>query len=325
MKAEYSWHDEAWRSLWERKLVDRLPHALLLSGAAGLGKLDFARRLAGALLCQSPGPNGQPCGQCQGCHLYAAGSHPDVTEWHPLEDAKTIKIEQIRSLGEELSLTPQYGGHKVALLHPADAMTLAASNSLLKTLEEPVAGVVIVLLSARPNAMPATIRSRCQQMQLHTPSREVGLSWLSGNWPAEQAGLALDIARDAPLQAAALLETSGVESYAEWLAQWLAALGGNVAPSLVAEQWAGLGVREVLQRLLDVTAEMIRLSMSSGAAPRAVYASLQAVRGRINSRNLFQFREQLQQSAKLDIQGLNAQALIEGLLVDASGLLASRH
>ena len=134
----YPWHDTIWASLTAR--LERLPHALLLQGAVGLGKLSFARRFAATLLCAQPDPETAACGRCHSCQLLAAGNHPDLRQLAPAEDRRGIVIDQIRELGAFFALRPHTSARKVAILAPADSMNLHAANSLLKILEEPPLG-----------------------------------------------------------------------------------------------------------------------------------------------------------------------------------------
>jgi DNA polymerase-3 subunit delta' len=182
MTAHPPWHAEAWRTLLLRLDSGRLPHALLIVGAAGLGKRDFAARLEARLLCQQPA-EGEACGRCRACTLLAAGTHPDrirVTLETNREGKlrSEIVIDQIRALNERLAMTSQFGGRQVALVDPADAMNVAAANALLKTLEEPSPDSVLVLVANQPSRLPATVRSRCQRIELFVPPREQALAWL---------------------------------------------------------------------------------------------------------------------------------------------------
>lgn len=192
------WLQESWRSLSERLSQQRLPHALLLSGAAGLGKRALADALVSSTLCERRSSDGYACGSCRSCHLIAAGSHPDRVHlsFELRDDGKPrteIVIEQIRTLSQRLSLSSQFGGMQMVIIDPADRMNASAANALLKTLEEPSASTIIVLISDQPSRLPATIRSRCQRVQFNLPERSAALEWLAGQGVAAKDGeLALD-------------------------------------------------------------------------------------------------------------------------------------
>jgi DNA polymerase-3 subunit delta' len=180
------WNEEAWRNLHERRQRNALPHALLLCGAEGLGKREFADAFANALLCSVPRADGYACGECRACRLFAAGTHPDIVRvnFELRDDGKLrteITVDQIRFLNERLSLTAQFGGGQIALIDPADAMNNSAGNALLKTLEEPTPGTVIVLLADHPSRLAATIRSRCQRIEFRVPAAAVAGQWLQKN------------------------------------------------------------------------------------------------------------------------------------------------
>ncbi|MBK8323267.1 MAG: DNA polymerase III subunit delta' [Betaproteobacteria bacterium] len=191
------WHREALARLAGRR--ERLPHALLVSGRAGIGKAAFAREFARSLLCESP-QEGLACGACASCNWFSQGNHPDYREVlpeaaeegdddAPAEASKekkslVIKIGQIRALGDLVSLSTHRAGFRVIVIRPAEALQPAAANALLKTLEEPPPATVIVLVSDRPARLLATIRSRCQVVALGGPPRDVAIAWLG----AEGAG-----------------------------------------------------------------------------------------------------------------------------------------
>jgi DNA polymerase-3 subunit delta' len=156
----------------------RLAHGLLFAGPVGTGKGSAARELARRLLCRTPGAMGRgACGECRGCQLAGAGSHPD---WLTLEaePGKEIRVDAVRELGRAAQLTPQEGAVRVALVEPAEALNAYAANALLKNLEEPPGGLVFLLVSHRPERLLPTIRSRCQLVPFRALPRAELAEWL---------------------------------------------------------------------------------------------------------------------------------------------------
>ncbi|KZC19883.1 DNA polymerase III subunit delta', partial [Rhodanobacter denitrificans] len=186
------WHAEHWTRLQARRQRDALPHALLLCGAAGLGKRAFAQRFVQGLLCAEP-VDGDACGHCRSCLLLNAGSHPDVVTlgFGLRKDGvqrSEIVVDQIRELSARLAMASQFGGWQVALIDPADAMNPAAANALLKTLEEPAAQTMLILLADAPWRLPQTIRSRCQRIEFQLPVTADALAWLQAEGARDAAG-----------------------------------------------------------------------------------------------------------------------------------------
>lgn len=140
---------------------DRFPHGLIFTGPDGVGKRTCALMFAKALNCAETGPD-DFCDTCIQCRKINAGVHSDVLLIGLEDEASEIKIPQIRGLLQMLGLRPLEGKHKVFLIDPADAMNNAAANALLKALEEPPGDSTFILLSANPQALLVTVRSRCQ-------------------------------------------------------------------------------------------------------------------------------------------------------------------
>lgn len=194
----YPWQTAQQRRLVAQREQGKLPHALLLAGPRHVGKRDFAFAAAGYLLCQSSRA-GEPCGQCDNCHLVNAGTHPDFRLIHP-EESKLIRIEQIRDLIEWAGQTAQRGGFKVVVIEPAEQMNVNSANALLKCLEEPADNTVMMLVSDLPGRLLPTIRSRCQHLRFGIPAAQDALGWLHGELPdGEELELKLRIAGGAPL------------------------------------------------------------------------------------------------------------------------------
>lgn len=139
-----------------------LAHAYLFSGAEGIGKKMTALALAAALNCPERGPDGG-CSLCPSCCKVASGGHPDVHLLVP--DGDEIKIDQVRQIQEDLSLRPFEGAAKTLIVDFAERMNPASSNAFLKTLEEPPGEALIILVTAMPQGLLPTIRSRCQELR----------------------------------------------------------------------------------------------------------------------------------------------------------------
>lgn len=153
---------------------DRLAHAYLFYGEDSIGKRLTAVRFAQAVCCESTSlDEPDACGTCRSCYQIEAHTHPDflLIEADQEQSNPQIKIEQIRELEQQVIYRPLIGRNKICLIDEADRMTLGAANALLKTLEEPPAHSLFILVSSRPFALPATIRSRCQQIRFVPPAR----------------------------------------------------------------------------------------------------------------------------------------------------------
>jgi DNA polymerase-3 subunit delta' len=199
----HSWNQPILDSLAAR--IERLPHALLVYGPRGVGKLALAERMAQLLLCEG---KPRPCDTCDACRWFLGGNHPDLRRvepevlWaeKPEKPSIIVKIEQVRELADFLYLRSHRGKLRVALVHPAEEMNENAANALLKGLEEPPAGAVFILVSHRPAQLLPTIRSRCVKVPVPIPQREAALEWLSGQKVADAARW-LAYAGGAPLRA----------------------------------------------------------------------------------------------------------------------------
>lgn len=208
----YPWHSRPFEALLTR--IDRLPHALLLRGREGIGKLAFAETVARALLCENPQTGGRACGQCSACAWMEQGSHPDFRRLAPesvsspaeaeeggeKKPSEQIQIGQVREIGDFIIMTSHRSGAKVVLIHPAEALNVSAANALLKSLEEPPPRTYFLLVAHRWHQLLPTIRSRCEQVVLAAPSPAEARDWL-GQQKLHDADLALAQAGGAPLLA----------------------------------------------------------------------------------------------------------------------------
>ena len=196
------WLESAAARLVAAHAAGRLPAALLLHAAPGIGAAALLRYFAQLRFCTDSQP---PCGRCNHCRRVAAGEHPDFTVVGPDPESKLgqISIAQVRDLCEQLALSSYEGRGTVVVLDPADALNRSAANALLKTLEEPRPDAHLILLSNAPSLLPATIRSRCQKLAVPAPDRAAALAWLNEQKPAHRADwpAVLELLGVAPLEA----------------------------------------------------------------------------------------------------------------------------
>jgi DNA polymerase-3 subunit delta' len=233
------WQHDPWQNLMQRLTRGALAHALLLSGPAGLGKQVFASSFAQSLLCSSRQTDGSACGNCKSCRLMAAGSHPDFLRIGVEEEKSQISVDQIRTLGERLALSTQFGGYQIAIIAPAEDMNASASNALLKTLEEPTADSIIMLVSHQSARLSATIRSRCQRIDFRTPSAAVAQVWLEQQGiSAVQASLALQTSDNNPGLALEWLRAGTLELREQVAGDLRGLIAGRSTALEVANRWS---------------------------------------------------------------------------------------
>jgi len=198
---EYPWHQGTWDKFSNARTRQHLPHALLVTGEEGIGKIEFAQRLAKSLLCLTP-KNNNSCNQCNACKTYESGANPDFKEIMVAEDKKQISVDQIRELSKFITLSRSFEAYRVILLQPVEAMNINAANSLLKSLEEPAGNTIIILLATHLNQVLPTIKSRCQLLSLPMPSTSQSLEWLQAHAPQlDQVEELLDMSYGRPLLA----------------------------------------------------------------------------------------------------------------------------
>lgn len=168
-------------------LNGRLSHAYLFNGIHGVGKKTTALNFAKAVNC----PEGMPdaCDSCVSCLKIARGLHPDVLVIKP--DGQFIRIKEIRDIQNQMRFSPLEGRYRVFILDEADRMNEPAANALLKTLEEPAGHNILILVSSRPNRLPATILSRCQRLRFDPLPERIVASYLEKECGVEKNRAAL--------------------------------------------------------------------------------------------------------------------------------------
>ena len=324
------WH----RAALERLLADRsrLPHAILIHGPAGIGKVEFARALAAGVLCESP-RKGLACGACASCHWFSQGNHPDFRELLPeaaQEDEEgegdaaetgkpdkakslVIKIDQVRAVADFVALSTHRAGFRVLLVHPAEALHPNAANSLLKTLEEPPPGTLIALVSDRPARLLATLRSRCRQVALPLPPRSEALAWLRQEGVGD-AEAALASAGGAPLAAREAAEPGEAELRKRLLAELGKPAGADALTFAATVDRAAL--ERVIHWMQTWVHDLVRMRLAGEA--RHHPGHVQVLRSRAKAADaeaLFALDRELAEARALAVHPLNARLLAEHLLM----------
>ncbi|MBJ7539975.1 DNA polymerase III subunit delta' [Marinomonas transparens] len=156
------------------KQTKSLSHALLVTGADGVGQEELAREMVKDLICESD--QASACGHCHSCQLMSADTHPDFRVLDGEESS--IKVDQVRLLVRQMSQKPQVGQNKVVLITHAQAMNINAANAVLKALEEPSERTYFVLTSSQSTSLLPTIRSRCLLVNVPMPNLDQVKAWL---------------------------------------------------------------------------------------------------------------------------------------------------
>jgi DNA polymerase-3 subunit delta' len=323
--AALPWTEPLWSRLTQQSLTGRLGHALLVVGPEGIGKRLLLREFAQKLLCSSDQAV-QPCGQCSSCHLYEAGSHPDLLMVEPEEVGKQIKIEQIRKVTDFVNTTPQKGHGKVILLGPSEAMNNNASNALLKSLEEPSGQVTLLLYSHQPSGLLATITSRCQQFVMYPPTWDQGLSWLSANSQETSVDSVLRLAKGAPLRALNMIEQGIHVQYMQFCQGMLDLNNGGSHWNELMAKWKNWDTSSVLQWFYELILDVQKLK--SGISGQALSVpELSVLTAKLAKNCDYGQLEKMLEKAIFSQQALRGQAnpnpqmLIETLLIDWISLL----
>ncbi len=312
-----------------RALQSQRGHALLVHGNDGVGMLPFALTLAQAWLCEAPAAMriAGPCGHCGSCKLIQSHLHADLQvlmpevlrrqhDWLRVDDkpegddkkkpSKQVRIPEVRSVIDWVYKTAARGQGKVVVLHPAEALNQASANALLKTLEEPPPGTRLVLTCSDPALLLPTVRSRCHQIMLPTPTPAMASAWLAEQGVAN-ADVLLAACSGRPLDALALAQ-GGVQ-----------ALDWSALPLAVARGQAGALQGWPLPRVLDALHKLCHdaMAVASGAQPRYFPADSVAAGASMNA--LANWSRELQRISRHDEHPWN-----EGLMLDALLATASR-
>jgi DNA polymerase-3 subunit delta' len=289
---------------------DRLPHALLIEGGPGRGGDWLAHWIAALTHCQrSPAP----CLACPDCQRIFAGQQPDVHRISPEDDSREIRIDQIRQIAAELALTRHGVGRKVAILTPADRLNRNAANALLKTLEEPTAGTLLILVATYPSRLPATIRSRCVRVRVPRAATDLALEWLAAQRPDVDWRATLAICGGEPFAA---LDTDP-ELVATVLRTTRELLGGGrFDPIAIADPWSRQHYELRLASIENWVTDRLRQTagVDSQSGEMRAAAHLPGDDPRLNIRQLFAALDAVREARALAETPVNKTLVLERLL-----------
>ena len=232
----YPWLADKFTGLVSRYSAGTLHHGLLFMGPKSLGKKALCESLAASLLCQTKvRDTASACGTCKSCLLLAAGSHPDLNIVIP--EKTQIGIDQVRSAIAKLNQTAQLSGNKVLVIPNIELMSESASNSLLKTLEEPTANTYLLLTSNEAQKLLPTVLSRCEKILIAPPTYQQSVSWLQTknvDIPSQEALLAN---ANSPLRYLSSLSDDSQLNFNDFETALTKLRSGQESPSRLAEVW----------------------------------------------------------------------------------------
>ena len=307
------------------KNAGRLPHAILLadSGRRDIG--DFVMQLVMLLLCDAPGDL-EPCGGCEACRLLLAGTYADFglvtleVDEKSNKQSKNIKIEQVRELIDDLGLTHRYARLKLAAIYPAESLSRAGANALLKTLEEPAPGTLLLLVTHNAGRVPVTLRSRCQCWNLPRPRPDEALAWVAERGlETDAATRYLDFARGDPVLAVALEAQdfgSLVEEFKRNLGRFIRGDLGVVGLCRTLLKHDADDVR----RLLDMTLR----AYCFRACGLDAAGSAQAGADPVSARELLRLQRRAGTRLQVDENNLDFQLQLEDVLISLKRIVTRR-
>jgi len=289
------WLKVAKARLREQIAADQLTHALMLYGLAGTGRRELALWLAEQLLQTRLDVTAVP-------EEGVTRLRPDVLAVEPPDGKFVIRVDAIRdTLTPFLSLTSHGTGQRVAIIYPAEGLAKSAANALLKTLEEPAPGCLIILIALQPGRVPATVRSRCQLLHLAPPSHATAVDWLAEHNPDKDFAGLLKLRGNAPL-AALELESSGAATFANQLMQQVLGLERGQTEAVSVATLAAKQPELALDLLEWRLAEQARTSLTAGE--------------HVASRRRFRKMDQIRELRRVINGGIKAELSLAGLLLD---------
>jgi DNA polymerase III subunit delta' len=300
----------------------RLPHSSLLLSTRGLGAEHLANWMAALALCEST--QEPPCGVCRSCSLLRSDSHPDYHLVKLEDDAQQVKVDQVRELIGALTLKSYRGGYKVGIIEDAEALNANGANAFLKTLEEPSANTLLIMIARPTHRLPATIASRCLRQVLRPPPKEIAVAWLKARGPSGQNwDAALALAGGAPLLALEL-QGAGIATLETDMQESIRALAaGAVDVTVLADQWVRSNLPLRITWLENWITRRVHTYLGEPDSNQsAERVRLPAALLKPKIRALFELLDAARELRRLASTGMNQQLALEALLLGGRTALA---
>ncbi|TSH77135.1 DNA polymerase III subunit delta' [Acinetobacter sp. RF15A] len=317
----YPWQQQVWETLTGR--FPKLGHGLLFYGKKGCGKEAFSQQFLAWILCLNRQPAGA-CGECGSCQWLKADTHPNYVHISTDEDNKKqnakIRIEKIRDLLPFVQQTVD--GWRVIVIEPAEALNIASSNALLKTLEEPGENIVIILLADHYLKLPATIRSRLQHFALDRISAEQFSAYVQQQLPdagSSQQQLLMSLSNQMPLQAVEVAQSSWLPLRQEFLADWSKLVTQKNMPMAIATKWnKSLSFGEFGQMFEYLLSDLICVKLNQ--AVKNIDLNFDVLAEQYSLETLFKIYEDFQQAKRYLEQNVQSNLVLDELCIKLMNL-----
>lgn len=319
----YPWQYDQWRRSIRYLENNHLAHAVLLSGAADIGKLNFCLAYVQRMNCVSPTKEDYACGDCKDCRLFLARNHPDVRLVNVDENddqTKTdqIKIDDIRELNQFMNLSRRQAKFKIICINNAEHMNVNAANALLKILEEPSDNAVLFLISSKAESLLPTIKSRCQIWKFALPGDEVALNWLKSESKHQDWDTLLSVSGARPLYALALHETGVGEARASFYEQVVKLVHGKQKVTEISAILQNEELGRLVTWLQSWCADLLRCHYEKEPVTLEnpdIRRSLHSLEGRVDLQSLSDYMQKLIEFRRFSDAPLNKRLFIEDMLV----------
>ena len=308
---EYPWLRETYQPLETNIKEHKNAHAFLIQGNSGIGRIALAKFLSNSFL---------------GCHENNSTETIDEIIVSPMEDKKTISIDQIRSLKESLLLTSLKGKGKVGIIHPSEAMTYPAANSLLKILEEPPKDTMIILISESSGKLPRTIVSRSQIINCGHPSFDQTIEWLGEREDADWISI-LSVFGNRPVLLSKIGHETLINQINSMSSQITGLIDGKIKPSEISDSWKSEDIELNLRVLYSWIFQYLEIRLLKSNDDQNLPNGLKRMLDQnIDHERCFKLMDEIIRLSELKYSGkglswnLHITKLLNPLFVDMSGM-----